>query len=117
MWGLRRLVDFDKYNVYTVVCEILGLAGRVSKCTYHLPIIAKGTNDTEIVIRGVSLLIDQIRDVYQEALSRCEALMDKLLLGLQFSQLAFKDFDNFSNTPVRYQLMADRNWSIDEEDR
>ena len=103
--------------MYTVVCEILGLTGRVSKCTYHLPIIAKGTNDTEIVTRGVSLSLDQVRDVYQEALSRCEALTDKLLLGLQFSPLVFKDFDNFSNTPVRYQLMADRNWSINEEDR
>ena len=65
MRRLRSVVDFDQYNVYSSVCELQGLARRVSKSTNRLPVIAKDTNDTEIIIRGVSLSLSIRLEMYR----------------------------------------------------
>ena len=81
----------------------------------RLPAIA-WISDSEVIIRGISVSLDQIRGAYQEALSKCRAFIETLLLGMSHS-FAPSVYDNFSNMTLGFQMMADKNPCFDEQIR
>ena len=115
METMRQHIKRGNFNVFSCICRVKSLATRVLNSSNRLPTIAR-ISDSEVIIRGISVSLDQIRGAYQEALSKCRAFIETLLLGMSHS-FAPSVYDNFSNMTLGFQMMADKNPCLDEQIR
>lgn len=112
---MRQHIKCGIFNVFSCICRVKSLATRVLNSSNRLPAIAR-ISDSEVIIHGISVIVDQIKGAYQEARSKCRAFIETLLLGMSHS-LAPSVYDNFSNMTLGFQIMADKNPCVDEQIR
>ena len=115
MRELKPLVECSNLNNFSFMCRLKGLAKEVTDSTNRLPTVAKGASDTDITVRGIGITLDQLRRAYREVLNVCSNLVDTLLLGLDLSSVDFTNvYDNFANSSLGYQIMANKDPSTNE---
>ena len=114
MKTLKSFVELDNYNVFSFVCRIQSLAEWVVKHSDRLPKIARLGDVSDIMIRGSRITADNIRTAYKEAVGKCNALLEELLLGLKPSLKLDLVHDDFAEASVGYRFMAKKDQSENE---
>ena len=115
MEELKPLVELDNYNIFSFLCKVQGRARRVFCTSNRIPMILSSIDENDpwkIVVGGVSIHAEHLQNCYQLALSKCQALMDKLLMGVPPLSLSTV-FDNFTT----FSIMSHRDPVVDKATR
>lgn len=116
MEELKPLVELNNYNIFSFLCRVQSAARRVMESSNRMPCVLSTidpTNPWTVVVGGISFQLESLQAAYNNALIKCQTMMEKMLLGME--GLNPKNvYDNLISTP---HIMAHQDPSIDHRHR